>query len=235
MATRRRFYPNSRDARRSWHDNWAGKLPSIAVKYGISAAVLAEVAADNAWMQYWCQFRTNADAQSQALTRYFNTVAGDDPNEAQPAAVSWSLSAGVPAEVPPGIENRVYEIADQILGDMDYSSADGELVGIVASDTPTSPTQPGDPVSPVYTLVTLAEFALQATFQKLGHNAVKFQFRHKGGNWIDAGVLLNSPGSFTVAPQTPGTAEQIEVRAIYLLGNLEVGVYSDAKPAFIAM
>lgn len=30
------------------------------------------------------------------------------------------------------------------------------------------------------------------------------------------------------------TGEQIELRAVYMQGNNEVGTYSDAKPAFIA-
>ena len=233
---RRRFYPAARDPRAGWHDIWAAKLPSIAAKYGISAAVLAQVAADNAWMQYWTAFRNEADAQSQALTRYYNTVGGDDPNEASPFAVQWELPAAAPPpEVAPGIEFRVYEIADQILGDMDYAAADGELVGIeTAPGGGQAPTQPGDPVSPDFTGVTLAEFAIQVTFRLKGNNGVRFQYRYKGGPWLAAGTLLASPGSLTVAPQVAGVAEQIELRAIFLRGNVEVGVYSDAKPAFIA-
>ena len=235
MATRRRFYPNSRAARAAWHANWAGKLPSIAGKYGINGAVLAEVAADDAWMQYWTAFRNEADAQSQALTRYYNTVGGDDPNGAPPAPVLWQLPAtSPPPEVPPGVEDRVYKIADQILGDMDYAAADGELVGIETAPGTQAPMQPGDPVSPDSTFVTLADFAIQATFRLKGNSGVRFQYRYKGGPWLPAGTLLGSPGSFTVAPQVAGVAEQIELRAIFLRGNVEVGVYSAAKTAFIA-
>ncbi len=228
------WYPKSMDARAAWHENFATQLPALAAKYNILAPILAEVGADNAWMQYWVDARHEADAQSQQLTRFFNDISGKDENLPPPAPINWSLSGAPPTQVKPGIEFRTREIARQIKGSMAYAEADGDLLGIVTSGTASMPLPPGEQVSPDFTLVTLAEFALQATFRKLGNDAVRFQYRHKGGNWIAAGVLINSPGSFTIAPQTPGTAEQIEVRGIFLLGNAEVGVFSDAKPAFIA-
>lgn len=228
------FYPQGLDARAAWHINFAKEIIGLAAKYNISPAVLLEIAADAAWIEYWAQARNQADAQRQQLTQYINTISGKDEQAPAPAPIDWELSVPVPPEVPPGMEFRVREIARQIKGSMVYAVADGELLGIVSSGGTASPLSPGQNVAPDYTLVTLADFALQATFKKLGNNAVKFQYRRKGGNWADAGVLITSPGSFHVAPLVPGVAEQIEVRAIYLLGNVEVGVFSDAKPAFIA-
>ncbi len=231
----RRWYPTNRDARAAWHANFAAKLPALAAKYNISAGTLLEVDADNDWIQFWTQARNDADSQRQAFTRYFNDISGDDTKLAPPAAVVWQITAGAPAEVPPGMEARVYLIADQILGNMDYAEADGELLGItVPGGGGSSPLGPGDPVSPVFELRTLASFELEAKFKKEGNSAVKFQYRYIGGTWATAATLLASPGSFFVPPSVPGVAQQIEVRAIFLLGNTEVGVYSDAKPAFIA-
>ena len=232
----RRWYPTNRDARAAWHSNWDKNLPgALATKYNISAATLVEVAADNAWIQFWTQARNDADAQKQSLTRYFNDVSGDDTTLAPPAPVVWNITAGAPAEVPPGMEARVYLIADQILGSMDYADADGELLGIaLPAGSSGAPLGPGDPVSPSFELRTLAGFELEAKFKKQGNNAVKFQYRYIGGTWATAAVLINSPGSFAIPPSAPGVGQQIEVRAIFLLGNTEVGTYSDAKPAFIA-
>lgn len=233
--SRRKFYPNGRDPKAAWHATYAGKIGSIAAKYGIGAATLAEIAADNAWIQFWTQFRNDADAQKQALTRYFNDICGDDSTLPPPAAVNWSLTAGAPPEVPPGIEYRVYQVADQVMGHMDYAKADGELVGFELPEGVGSiPLAPGDPVSPNFELRTLAGFELEAKFKRNGNSAVKFQYRYIGGTWATAAVLLNSPGSFAVPPAVPGVAQQIEIRAIYLLGNEEVGIYSDAKTAFLA-
>jgi hypothetical protein len=38
----------------------------------------------------------------------------------------------------------------------------------------------------------------------------------------------------TIPPQAPGTGEQIELRAVYVLKNANTGNQSDAKSAFIA-
>ncbi|MEQ1605899.1 MAG: hypothetical protein ABL999_13630 [Pyrinomonadaceae bacterium] len=228
------FYPTGMDARAAWHENFAAQLPALAAKYNILAAVLAEIAADNAWMQYWVAARHEANALRQQLTTYFNTIAGSDDKAPAPAAISWSLPAGPPAEVPPGIETRVREIARQVKGSIVYAKADGELLGIVPSETTEIPLAPGTPVAPEFTLVTLAAFELQATFRKMGNSGLYFEYRHKGGNWMPAGTLINSPGTFAVAAATPGVAEQIEIRAIYLLGNEQVGIFSAAFPAFIA-
>ncbi len=72
------------------------------------------------------------------------------------------------------------------------------------------------------------------TFRKHGKSAIKFEYRHRNSAWLPAGMLINSPGTFAVAPATPCEAEQIEIRAILLEGNTPVGNFSDAKPVFIA-
>jgi len=191
------WYPTSRDARAAWHANFAAQLPALAAKYNISAAVLATVAADNSWMQYWTQFRTDADAMAQALTRYFNTISGRDSAAPPPEPVVWQLTGAPPAEVTPGIEERVREIARQVKGDMVYSQVDGDLLGIVSGDVP----PPVVPVPPVFELRTLAAFQLEATFRKKGNSAVKFEYRHIGGGWLSAGVLNDSPEASRSHPQ----------------------------------
>ena len=225
------FYPSSMDARAAWHANFALQLPGLQAKYSIDAQVLKDVQADNAWMQHWVQAKHDADAIGQQMTKYFNTIAGPHDTAKPPAPINFSLSGVVPAEVPPGIEKRVRALAAMLKGLLNYSPVDGELLGIVAGSS-----APVDPATlfPTFTLRTLANFELEATFRKHGMSALKFEYRHKNGPWLPAGMLINSPGKFAIVPAVPGEAEQIEIRAILLEGNTPVGNYSDAKPAFIA-
>lgn len=72
------WYPRNMDGLAAWHANWAAQLPGLAAKYGISAPVLTQVAADNDWIQYWVQARHKADNLKQQLTKYFNNIAGND-------------------------------------------------------------------------------------------------------------------------------------------------------------
>lgn len=121
--------------------------------------------------------------------------------------------------------------AKDIKGATDYAEADGEAMGIEGAEiTPEDPSG----LTVDFTAKTLANFELEVGFRKFGMSAVKFQFRYKGGQWQNAGFLVTSPGVLSIPPQVAGTGEQIELRAIYMQGNDEVGNYSDAKAAFIA-
>ncbi len=225
------YYPQSMDARATWHANWVIQLAALAGKYNIDGAYVAQAQADNDWMQYWVQARHDADNLKQQLTKYFNDIAGNDETLEPPAPIVWQLSGGAPHEAAPGIEFRTRKGACDIKGSMVFAAADGELLGIVSSeDTPASLAA----LSADFTLRTLANFELEATFKKAGMDALRFEFRHKGGNWMPAGFLITSPGTFAVTPSTPGEAEQIEVRAFLIQKNNVVGNPSDAKAAFIA-
>jgi hypothetical protein len=231
MAQNDYWYPRGMNERAAWHANWNIQLAAVAPKYNIVPATLAQQTADNDWIQYWVQARHTADALSQQLTKYFNRIATGSENEEPPEVIKFELPSGVPAEVPPGIRARVQEIANHIKGHMAYSEADGELLGIVADED-------GEPAIELliaeFTLRTLANFSLEATFSKKGMDAMRYEARHKGGNWQLAAILTNSPGTFAVEPTTPGTAEQIEVRAVLLQKNQPVGNYSTIHVALIA-
>ena len=147
--------------------------------------------------------------------------------------MNFTIPGSVPHEVPPGIEYRTRKIAADIKGSMVYSQADGELLGIVAPGS--APDAPDTISADDLTFKTLANFEIQAKFRKRGMDALKLQFRRIGGDWQSAGFLVSSPGTFAITPSTPGTAEQIEIRAIFLKGNTEVGNYTNAIPAFIAV
>ena len=224
------WYPTNMDARAAWHKNFSTKLPAFAAKYNISAADQSTAAKDSAWMDWIVTTRHGFDTFSQQVTKYFNDISGNDPSKDQPTALAFALTAS-PGEPKPGMEFRTREWARQIKGTNVYSQADGEALGIVSSES--TPDDPGT-FTPEFTVKTLANFELEVSFRKRGMDALKFQFRHKGGEWLSAGFLTNSPGKLHLVPSTPGQAEQVELRAIYVEKNAEVGNYTDAKPAFIA-
>lgn len=225
------WYPRDMDEKAAWHANWNAQLPSVATKYNIAAATLAEVAADDAWIQYWVQSRHAADALDQQLTKYFNTIATGEETEQPPDPIKFELPGGAPGEVAPGIKARTRTLANHIKNHMAYSEADGELLGIVADEEAAPAVEMLDAE---FELRTLAGFALEAKFPKKGMDAMRFETRRKGGNWQPSAVLVSSPGTFTVEPTAPATAEQIEVRAVLLRKNQPAGNYSTIHVALIA-
>jgi len=225
------FYPAGMDARAAWHANLALRAPDFESKYTILGTMKNQIIADNAWMQYWVQARHDSDALRQQLTKYFNDIAGNSESVDQPSPIVWTLAPGAPAEVPTGIEKRARDIAKAAKGQIDYSRADGEVLGFEA---PVVPGLVEGDITAEFTIQTLVGFELKATFRKYGLNAMRFEFRYKGGVWLPAATLISSPGIFAIAPQTPGTAEQIELRSVLLKGNAPFGNYSDSKSALIA-
>ncbi|MGB2752442.1 MAG: hypothetical protein WBC19_10335 [Pyrinomonadaceae bacterium] len=226
------FYPNNREAVAAWHANLAANIGSVKTKYGITVSVQTQVAEDNAWIQFWVAYRNAFDASSQQLTKYYNTIAGGSEQPETPLPFTIAAPVDPPAEVPPGIEKRARDLASFIKGNKAvYSEADGELLGIVAGEEIKGSL--GD-MTASFTLTTQAEFKLKADFKKNGMDGIRFEYRHIGGAWNPAGVLLTSGGKFTVPPTTPGVGQQVEIRGIYIKGNDDVGNFSPAVAAFIA-
>ena len=226
------YYPANREARAAWHANLAAVIGDFATKYGIPAPIVAAIIADNLWIQFWVAYRNSFDASSQQLTKFFNLIAGNSEDVEAPLAFDIEPPDTPPTQVPPGIEKRVRDLASFIKGNKAiYSEADGEKLGIVA---PEETKDAVDDVTAYFELTTQAEFRLKADFRKRGFDGIRFEYRHIGGKWFPAGVLLVSGGKFTVPPSEPGVGEQVEIRGIYVKGNDDVGNFSAAEPAFIA-
>lgn len=124
------YYPFSMTERAVWHANWAANLPGLATKYNITPAQLAAVAADNSWIQFWVAQRSAAATFASQLAAYFNSISGPDNSLDPPATPAFEIGL-TPAEVPPGIEFRVRELARQIKGYSSYAEADGTLLQII--------------------------------------------------------------------------------------------------------
>ena len=226
------FIPNTWSAFADWSENFNTYLPDLAAKYNVSAATLAQTAADNSWVKYWVQAKVAAKSQEKQLNDYADEIANGALNAPAPKEPTWALPANPPAEVEPGIKKRFREIAGGIKAQKSiYTQADGELLGIVA------PGEGGlepENAAPVLKLTTMPNFVLEAEFRKYGMDGLRVEFRRKNADWQLAATLISSPGVFNIAPTTPGTAEQIEIRAIFLEKNQPYGSFSPIYTAVIA-
>ena len=227
----RDFYPGSMDARALWLANFVTQLPNFSSKYNIPNPLVASLTADSTWMTFWVDQRHQLDAFSQQVAGYFNTIAGKALGTA-PLPLNFVVGASSPPEVPVGVEKRVRDVAQMIKGHIMYTDADGQALGIVVPGGG-GPSFPGGIVKPAITLTTRVAFEIGVKFRKLGMTGIRLEYRHSGGNWLPAGSLFTSPGTFQVTPTTPNTPEQIEVRAVYLQGNTPTGDYSDTGSVYV--
>ena len=120
-------------------------------------------------------------AQDKQLTDYTDGIANGNLGTPQPNEPTWALPADPPVAVPPGIKRRFREIAGEIKAQKSiYTQADGELLGIVAPDEAgLSP----ETTVPDVKLRSITNYGLEAEFRKYGLDALRVEFRHKGGNW----------------------------------------------------
>ncbi len=232
MANNPDFYPQSRDARWAWHVNFFDQLRNhgFATKYGLPGDVLDAFQAIALWYAYWVPRWHAEDAYSQQFSKYLNTIAGLDDGAEVPSEPIQPAPGSPPPAPAVGVEKFTRDWAGQIKKMTIYAPADGEAMGIAA---PKSEPEPLADMQPTFKAVTREAFEVGVTFKKQGMSAVRFEYRHKGGAWLSAGVLLSSPGSFAIAPTVPGEAEQIELRAIFMQGNNNVGIWSTIVVVYV--
>ena len=232
MPQNRDFIPQNPSAFAVWFANFIAQLPVLAGKYGVPMGKITQLTNDNDWVQYWVAARETARQQETHLGDYFREIVGGELGSPAPSSPVWGLPGTLPAEVPVGIKKRVRETANLIKSLKSvYTKADGELLGIVTADE--AGLNESD-FTPDVKLTPMPDFGLNAEFRKFSLDAVKFEFRRKGGEWQFAGFLTKSPGVLHIAPQTAGTAEQIEIRAIFWDENRHYGNWSPIYTAVIA-
>ena len=227
--TMRDFLPSNWSAFADWMANFNGGMTTLAAKYGL-AGELTQLGKENDWVQYWIPAKYIAKQQESQLGDFVGAIVNGEPGGAQPTDPDWKLPADPPPVIPPGLKKRLRSLARQIKANPLFTKADGELLGIVApEEAGISP----ETTTPEIKLRTLTNFAVEVEFRKYGFDALRVEYRHKGGNWILAAILTSSPGVFNIVPTTAGEAEQIEVRAVYLLKNQPFGNFSPAYSALI--
>jgi len=225
------FIPQNWAAFAAWSDNFATHLPSLAAKYGISAATLAQVQKDNDWVQFWIPMKLSGKQQLKQLEEFVKQVSNGELNAPALSDPAWELAADAPAGVKTGVKKRFREVAGFMKSQKSvYSEADGDLLGIVsAEESNLSP----DGFTPDVKFHSMPNFALEAEFRKYGLDALRVEFRHKGGEWQLAATLTSSPGVFNINPTTAGITEQIELRCVFIVKNQPYGNYSPIYTAII--
>jgi hypothetical protein len=216
------FMPQSWSAFGEWMANFVTHFNVLGAKYGL-ASEFAQLEKDNLWVQYWLQAKVNAKAQEKQLTDFIDGIVNGEQGAPSPTDPVWTLPPNPPANIATGLKKKLRSLARQIKANPLYTKADGEVLGIVSPDE--AGLSPED-TAPEFTLRSMPNYAVEIDFRKYGTDALRVEFRHKGGNWILAAILTSSPGIFNIVPSNAGEAEQIEARGIFLIKNQPFGNYS---------
>jgi hypothetical protein len=223
MATGRDFLPLNWAAFAVWLANFIVQLAVLKTKYNVSDDMIAALVNDNKWVQFWADAQSAAKTQKKQMTDYVDGVRKGKLGAPALSNPVWNLGV-MPASVPPGINDRIREVANFIKAQKSvYTIADGELLGIVTAQ---EAGKPENEYVPALSLDAEPNYNLEADFRLYGLDALQVEYRFKGGDWKIAATLTRSPGNFNIIPTTPGEAQTVEIRAVFIVNNKPFGQYS---------
>lgn len=223
MPSNKDYIPQNWAAFAVWFANFVVQVQALATKYNVSGAKVAELEKDNTWVQFWAEAQPLANQQKKQVTDFVDGVRKGRLGSPALSNPVWNLG-DMPAIVPNGVNDRIREVANFIKTQKSvYAAADGELLGIVTSEETNIVEQD---YQPALKIASEPNYNLEADFRKFGLDALRVEFRRKGGDWQEIATLTSSPGVFHINPQTAGSAEQIEIRAIFIVKNQPYGKYS---------
>lgn len=221
--TIRDFIPKNWAAFAVWLANFIVQLAVLKTKYNVSDEMIGALTADNTWVQFWADAQAAAKTQKKQMTDYVDGVRKGKLGAPALSNPVWSLGA-MPAAVPPGIHERIREVANFIKAQKSiYTLADGELLGIVTAQ---EAGKAENEYIPDLKLDAEPNYNLEADFRLYGLDALQVEYRFKGGDWKIAATLTRSPGAFNIVPTTPGEAQSVEIRAIFIVNSKPYGQYS---------
>ncbi len=209
-----------------WWANFELRRTEFEAKYPILGTMKTQLAAIAAWMAYWTETRHVFDELGKQQSSYFNTISGNDPNADPPSPITWTMPAGQPAEVAPGIEKTIRDVRREIVGYTNYAKADGEAMGLEA--TTAQPISPND-VKPTITGQAAAHnyHASIVVAGREGATMWDVYILKKGGNWTKLTTCEGKSGDIEITPSVPGDAEQVQIYIQLRKGNANYGQPSD--------
>jgi len=199
-------------------------LPGYATVLGIAADTLAAVLADDKYFDYClkCQAILQKAARESTYWRDLIRSGGPLPPTGSPLA---PVLPEAPPAVNPGIENRYRALAKTIKGNKNYNAAIGTALGIEGSQ------QIGPDLTTIQPAmdVTISGNAVLVDWGWQGYSAwldlCELQVDRGDGRGYIPLAFDTTPG-YTDTQPFPATPVKWTYRAIYRVGDAQVGVWS---------
>jgi hypothetical protein len=177
-------------------------------------------------------FVTQARATTESLVAWrdhiFTGSPAGDPAPAPPAFPTYGAAIGSFI----GIFTEFRELVDIIKSSPGYTQAIGEDLMIVA---PKQEKAIEDEVVPNLKVTTGAGYEVSVAGSMQGMDALRVEYQRNGASgWSIAAFLTKMPGTFSIAPHTPGDPETGRIRAIFIKKNADFGNMSPEYPVTLS-
>lgn len=130
-----------------------------------------------------------------------------------------------------GLDQTLRDFAEYVKVQPGYTKAIGLDLMVIKPD---EDAENRDEISPAIGLRTLPNYTVVAEFAKQGMTAVQFEYQSKNSTVWQKFFAQKSPFSFQIAPAVNGQPESGIVRAIFMDGNISVGIYSPLFPVTLS-
>ncbi len=229
MSTRISYIPYSDAARAIWMNNFNIKLPNYATLTGITVAELTSVQDDTNMYQYLLNMLETYKQTVNNITSYKNLAKHAVAQQHLGSIPVLPNLATAPTPITEGIFDRVSNLVKRIKASVNYTSAMGQDLGIVA------PIQ----VIDVNTMQPELKITLDAGRPHIkstkGYaDAIDLYADRKDGiGFVLIGRLLKADYIDTVnLPATVALAEW-DYKAMYVIGNSNVGLMSSIESVVV--
>lgn len=223
------YFPGDEEGQRLLLLSLKTKLENYETELGLTAADIAGAIQRSELFDYLINQAAMLEDAKVAFNQAKKTIISGEIGE--PAPTLPKIELPLPPTITVGIIKQTRKLVRRIKEAPGYTQAIGEDLGIVRQSTGDGST---DNLVPALANRSLPNFTLETAFVKQGTDGLRIEYRHKGAGWQLATIALSSPVIYNVAPQTAGVAEQIEIRAIYMVKNSTVGQYSPSYTLVIA-
>ena len=222
---RQAYYPSRTADQVIWLENFRNKLPGYQGALGLSAGQVSAGVADARWLVYVCGSwlpgeRAHAPACTDACTQAM-TGTGTTP-QVLPVFTAPALPAGV-VPVNPGALNRIFALVQVIKDSSGYTEAIGTDLGTEgAAVTPPDLSQ----VQPVISAKVNGN-NVDLTWGWGGNGAFLDQCEiqvDRGSGWVP--LAFDTTPNYTDTTPHPATLTKWKYRAIYRVGDQQVGLWS---------
>jgi len=218
------FLPKSERELVTWLDLFSRKLGSYQFHFGLTAAEIARVCDDHAWMAWSVlQVEIFKNELSQRVIFKDNLMDGPVGSLAEPVPLVGSPQLPEPPVVPPGIVPRLRVLVQRLKAHPAYTESVGQDLGIVPASAPIPPA-----LKPVGEALALPHGQVKVHFVKNGFPGVLIECRQAGDpGWTALGLRVRSGCVVEHPPMDPSRPQCLHFRLRYTDGDTPLGDYSD--------
>lgn len=223
------YLPRMDEDKATWLNNFAAKLPIYAGKYNITPEEIQDMQSSALYFNSVLDYTNQYKAYASSVTNFKN-ILRDGVKKGTISEIPMPPAPMLPQSVPPGIFARSAAIVNRIKASLNYSTADGEDLGIEGTQS----TVDINALKPQLQVRLIAGGQPEIVWRKQGMDGVEIQKMDANGQWqfLDIDLQPNYPDRTPLPPA--GSSAIWQYRAIYRRKDERIGQWSDVVTVTVA-